>query len=161
MKAHPVRPLLASILLSSSLGCTALLDLPDPVDSFKWCLDADPARGRSSENLSVDDIQTPAGNWTRGCKCYCPADNAIMVDGEAGLLAAGSANEAFYLGQVQTLRLEAQTACTKRVLELQEFGGTGPLLHLILELAERAPRAKGARTVGEFPHLPSSGIPLF
>ncbi|MCA9653331.1 MAG: hypothetical protein KC501_25680 [Myxococcales bacterium] len=59
------------------------------------------------------------------------------------------------------LRLEAQTACTKRVLELQEFGGTGPLLHLILELAERAPRAKGARTVGEFPHLPSSGIPLF
>ena len=119
-----LRALPAAVLLVPFLGCTAILDFPDPVDSFQWCIDANPARGRNETTNSLFNIVDPSGNWLRGCKCFCPEDNEVMVLGEAGMLAPGSGHESWYLNEVELLRAKAAEACAERVSMLQEQLGT-------------------------------------
>ncbi|MCX4245621.1 hypothetical protein [Paraliomyxa miuraensis] len=76
-------------------------------------------------SITLHDIQGPSGNWMRGCKCYCPAENEIMVLGESGMLAPGSSDETWYLNEVGFLRTKAELACEERVLIMQQ--DLGPL----------------------------------
>jgi hypothetical protein len=111
-------------LAGISHGCTALLDIPEDVTAYLWCLDAKPAKGMREDNLTLIQINEPSGAWTRGCKCYCPADHAIMVDGANGALAPGSEDEVWYGVQVGLLRGSATSACNDRVAELEAIHGT-------------------------------------
>lgn len=109
----------AATILALPLGCTAILDIPDPVTAYRWCLDADPALGSSQATGFIEAIQDDAGNWMRGCTCYCPSDHELMVLGANGQLVSGSDAETFYLNEVEHLRAKALLACTNRVLEMQ------------------------------------------
>jgi hypothetical protein len=108
------------ILAGSSPGCTLLLDIPEPVAAHRWCLDADPAKGLRSDDFLLLSITDPSGAWMRGCKCYCPADHAIMLAGANGELAPGSSNETWYGVEVGLLRGSAASACDDRVSELED-----------------------------------------
>ena len=114
----------ATLCVALPLGCTVILDFPEPVTAYRWCLDAKPAAGIRDSDLLLQNIQDSAGNWMRGCICYCPAEHDIMVKGANGQLAPGSAHEAFYSNEVAQLQAKAQTACIDRVLELQAANAT-------------------------------------
>jgi hypothetical protein len=73
----------ALTLVGISNGCQAILNISDPVASHLWCLNADPAIGLHVDSQLFIQIKHPDGMWMRGCKCYCPADHAIMVEGSA------------------------------------------------------------------------------
>jgi len=122
-RPHFSRTLGAGIVLVQLVGCQAILDFPDPVDSFRWCIDANPARGTTAFDNFIHNIKIN-GTWTRGCKCYCPAQSETMLLGESGMLALGSARETWYLNEVATLQAKAQVACTERVAMMQEENNT-------------------------------------
>jgi hypothetical protein len=111
-------------LAGISSGCQAILNIPDPVAAHLWCLNADPARGRRADNLWLIDIKHPDGIWMRGCKCYCPADHAIMVEGADGALTPGSGDALWYEAQAGQLRATAVDACTDRAAQLEAENGT-------------------------------------
>lgn len=114
----------AAACLTAQSACTIILDLPDPVTAYRWCLDAAPAQGRSNANFAIYGITHPdSGTWMRGCTCYCPADHELMILGANGQLAPGSDDETAYLNALAQLRAKAELACTERVLEMQTEQG--------------------------------------
>jgi hypothetical protein len=124
-----------TMALASLLGTLALLgvvsgcyppipEVPDPVTGYSWCVDAEPAQGQTVGEFPVDITDAVSGAWMRACKCYCPADHAIMVQGAYGALVPGSADEDFYAYELGLLRTSAEVACVERVLELEVELGT-------------------------------------
>lgn len=113
-------PLVAtSLLVGLAVGCTALLDFPEEVTGYRWCLDAEPATGRRFDNQILTEIRYPvSNNWTRACTCFCAADHQLMLQGAAGELTPGSEDALWYELQLGQLRASAATACDDRTAEL-------------------------------------------
>lgn len=112
--------LAASLVVGLALGCTAILDFPEEVTGYRWCLDAEPAKGRRLDNTALIDIKhSPSNNWTRACKCFCAADHQLMLQGAAGELPPGSEDALWYELQVGQLRASAATECDDRTAELE------------------------------------------
>jgi hypothetical protein len=109
--------------LVASYGCTLIFDFPELVPAHRWCLDADPATGRRNNNFQLIEITDLSGAWTRGCKCYCPADHTIMLAGANGELDPGSEDEVWYGIEVGLLRASAASACDDRTAELEADQG--------------------------------------
>jgi hypothetical protein len=131
MNRHVLAVLAATIaLVGIGVGCTAILDIPSPVTAYRWCLDAEPARGLRGDNLLLQNIKAPSGLWMRGCKCYCAADNEIMIQGADGQLTPGSQDEVFYANEVAQLQAAGALACSNQVIAMQaELGTTLDFTH--------------------------------
>jgi hypothetical protein len=112
-------------LVASSHACTAILDFPEEVTGYLWCLDATPATGLLFDSLSLIEIRyATSNNWTRGCKCLCAADHQLMLQGAAGELTPDSEDAIWYDLQVGQLRASAVNDCDGRTAELAADYGT-------------------------------------
>jgi hypothetical protein len=119
-------PLLGTLApMGAGGGCYPPIPaVPDPVIAYSWCVDAEPAQGQTVEEFPAPITDAVSGTWMRACKCYCPADHAIMIEGANGTLAPGSADADFYAYELGLLRASAELACVERVLELEVDLGT-------------------------------------
>jgi hypothetical protein len=117
--------LVAGAIGGISQGCTAILDFPEEVTGYLWCLDAEPPRGRRANNGALIQIQYAiSNNWTRGCKCLCAADHQLMLQGAAGALTPDSEDAIWYDLQVGQLRASAVNECNGRTAELAAENAT-------------------------------------
>jgi hypothetical protein len=109
-----------------SNGCyPSIPSVPDPVDAYSWCVSADPAEGwRIDEETPISITHPDSGLWMRACKCFCPVEHEIMVQGANGWLTPGSPDDDFYEYEVGLLRASAELACLERVVELEVELGT-------------------------------------
>lgn len=82
------RVIYVACLLAPLASCGNFFNETDSVDAVKWCWPATGANGTQAPNTDIP-ITTVSGGTVVGCSWMCPADHAVMVNGEDGQYSSG------------------------------------------------------------------------